>query len=55
MWDGDVVFALGTGAVDAGQPALERLAVRVVAEAIRRGVRLAEPLGGIPSVGGAQT
>jgi L-aminopeptidase/D-esterase-like protein len=51
MWDGDVVFALGTGAVDAGQPALERLAVQAVAVAIRRGVRLAEPLGGMPSVG----
>jgi L-aminopeptidase/D-esterase-like protein len=51
MWDGDVVFALGTGAIDAPQPALERLAIGVVAEAIRRGVRLAEPLGGVPAVG----
>lgn len=49
--DGDVVFALGTGAVEAPQSALERLAVRAVAEAIRRGVRQAEPLGGFPGVG----
>ncbi|MGZ8605400.1 MAG: P1 family peptidase [Actinomycetota bacterium] len=51
MWDGDAVFALGTGAVDVAQPALERMAMRAVAEAIRRGVRLAEPLGGVPAVG----
>ena len=51
MWDGDAVFALGTGAVDASQPAIERLATRVVAEAIRRGVRLAGSLGGVPAVG----
>jgi L-aminopeptidase/D-esterase-like protein len=53
MWDGDTVFALGTGAVAAEQPALESMAMRTVAEAIRRGVRLAEPLGGLPAVAGA--
>lgn len=52
MWDGDTVFTLATGAVDAPQPSLERMAVRAVAEAIRRGVRMAEPLGGFPAVGG---
>jgi len=52
MWDGDDVFALGTGAIDAPQPVLERLATAVVPEAIRRGVRLARPLGGVPAVGG---
>jgi L-aminopeptidase/D-esterase-like protein len=51
MWDGDAVFALGTGAVAAEQPALEEASTRAVAEAIRRGVRLAEPLGGLPAVG----
>jgi L-aminopeptidase/D-esterase-like protein len=51
MWDGDAVFSLGTGAVETPQPTLERMAMRAVAEAIRRGVRLAEPLGGVPSVG----
>ena len=53
MWDGDVVFALGTGAVDAAQPVLERLATAAVAEAIRRGVRGASSLGGVPSLGSA--
>jgi L-aminopeptidase/D-esterase-like protein len=52
MWDGDVVFALGTGRVEASQPTLERLAARAVAESIRRAVRLAEPLGGVPAVRG---
>ena len=51
MWDGDAVFSLGTGAVETPQSTLERMAVRAVAEAIRRGVRLAEPLGGVPAVG----
>jgi L-aminopeptidase/D-esterase-like protein len=52
MWDGDTVFALGTGQVEARQPDLERMASAAVAEAIRRGVRAAEPLGGVPAVGG---
>jgi L-aminopeptidase/D-esterase-like protein len=51
MWDGDVVFALGTGGAEASQPTLEAMAMRAVAESIRRGVRLAEPLGGVPAVG----
>jgi L-aminopeptidase/D-esterase-like protein len=50
VYDGDTVFALGTGVVDADQATLERLAGPVVAEAIRRGVRLAEPLGGVPAI-----
>ena len=53
MWDGDVVFAVATGKVEARQQELEVMAVRAVAEAIRRGVRTAEPLGGVPSVGEA--
>jgi L-aminopeptidase/D-esterase-like protein len=51
MWDGDAVFSLGTGVVETPQPTLERMAVRAVAEAIRRGVRFAEPLGGVPAIG----
>jgi L-aminopeptidase/D-esterase-like protein len=39
MWDGDTVFSLATGATDAAQSALERMAEEVVAEAIRRAVR----------------
>jgi L-aminopeptidase/D-esterase-like protein len=51
MWDGDVVFALGTGVVESPQRTLEAMATRATAEAIRRGVRLADPLGGVPAVG----
>ena len=51
MYDGDIVFALATGAIEAPQSTLERLAVRAVAESIRRAVRTAEPLGGFPAVG----
>jgi L-aminopeptidase/D-esterase-like protein len=51
MWDGDTVFAIGTGVVDAPQPAIERMALRAVADAIRRAVRAAEPFGGMPAIG----
>jgi len=51
MFDGDIVFALATGAIEASQSTLERMAVRAVAESIRRAVRTAEPLGGFPAVG----
>lgn len=40
-YDGDTVFALATGEVDARQAAVEALAEGVVADAIRRGVRAA--------------
>jgi L-aminopeptidase/D-esterase-like protein len=49
MWDGDTVFALATGEVDADQRSLERLAVEAVAAAIRRAVLLAESIPGFPS------
>jgi L-aminopeptidase/D-esterase-like protein len=39
MWDGDTVFTLATGRVDAPQPLVERLAEEALARAIRRGVR----------------
>ena len=51
MWDGDTVFAIATGEVDAPQRDLEAMASRAVAEAIRRGVRAAVPLGGVPAIG----
>jgi L-aminopeptidase/D-esterase-like protein len=51
MWDGDTVFAVATGEVDASQRDLEQMAMRAVAEAIRRGVRSAVSLGGVPAVG----
>jgi len=51
MWDGDTVFAIATGEVDAPQRDLEAMASRAVAEAIRRGVRAASSLGGVPAIG----
>jgi L-aminopeptidase/D-esterase-like protein len=54
MWDGDTLFSLATGEVDASQSVVEGLAERAVAEAIRRGVRAALPLAGVPSIGGAR-
>ncbi len=53
MWDGDTVFAIATGEVDAPQRELEPMALWAVAEAIRRGVRAAVSLGGVPAVGEA--
>jgi L-aminopeptidase/D-esterase-like protein len=50
MWDGDTVFTLATGEVEADQRSLEELATRVVMEAIRRGVVLAESVRDFPSV-----
>jgi L-aminopeptidase/D-esterase-like protein len=50
MWDGDTVFAVATGEVDAPQRELEPMASRAVAEAIRRGVRAAGSMGGVPAV-----
>jgi L-aminopeptidase/D-esterase-like protein len=49
MWDGDTVFVLATGEVDADQRALEALATEVVAAAIRRAVLSAESVPGFPS------
>jgi len=51
MWDGDTVFALATGSVEAPQAGLEAMASLAVAEAIRAGVRAATSLGGVPAVG----
>jgi L-aminopeptidase/D-esterase-like protein len=48
-WDGDTVFALATGEVDADQRSLEAMAVGVVAEAIRRAVLLAQSVPGFPT------
>jgi L-aminopeptidase/D-esterase-like protein len=42
-YDGDTVFTLATGSVEAEQRTVERLAIQAVAEAIRRGVRGADP------------
>lgn len=39
MWDGDTVFTLATGMIDAPQARLERMADEALARAVRRGVR----------------
>jgi L-aminopeptidase/D-esterase-like protein len=54
-WDGDTVFTLATGAIEADQRTIERLAESVVAEAIRRAVRLARSVPGVPSVSDIET
>ncbi len=50
IWDGDTVFTLATGEVDVSQSLLEQLAERATQEAIRRAVRLAEGVPGVPAV-----
>jgi L-aminopeptidase/D-esterase-like protein len=54
IWDGDTVFTLATGQVDAPQDLLERMANEAVAESIRRGVLRATGVPGAPSVGEAR-
>ena len=48
MWDGDAVFSLATGEVEADQRSLEEMATQAVMEAIRRGVLLAESVRDFP-------
>ena len=49
-WDGDVAFALATGEVEADWTRLPELAADAVADAIRRGVRAATGVDGVPAV-----
>jgi L-aminopeptidase/D-esterase-like protein len=49
IWDGDTVFTLATGAVEADQRSLESVAIAAVADAIRRAVILATSIPGFPS------
>jgi len=49
MWDGDTVFVLATGPVEAEHRQLESMAEEAVKEAIRRAVLLAESVPGFPS------
>jgi len=52
MWDGDTVFSLATGeTAPPGQEELEEMAVNIMAEAIRRAVRRAVSVPGLPSIG----
>jgi L-aminopeptidase/D-esterase-like protein len=50
FYDGDIVFAAATGAVECEPTAVGAMAADVVAEALRRGVRAAKGLGGIPGL-----
>jgi L-aminopeptidase/D-esterase-like protein len=52
LWDGDTAFALATGEVEASPTEAEGPAADAVATAIRRAVRSAEGIGGVPSVEG---
>jgi L-aminopeptidase/D-esterase-like protein len=48
IWDGDTVFTLATGRVEAEQRAVEALAVAATGEAIRRAVLAADGVPGFP-------
>jgi L-aminopeptidase/D-esterase-like protein len=51
MFDGDTIFALSTGEVEADVNLVGAYAAEVMAEAILNAVRAAVPLGGLPSAG----
>jgi L-aminopeptidase/D-esterase-like protein len=51
LWDGDAVFTLATGEVQAAQDVVERLTEAVTARAIRRGVQTATSLAGVAAQG----
>jgi L-aminopeptidase/D-esterase-like protein len=51
MWDGDTVFALATGSVQASVARAAGMAADVLAEAVRRAVRAATTVAGIPALG----
>ncbi len=53
MMDGDTIFALATGAVDADVNVVGHAAAEVVAAAIVRSVRMARSAGGLPGLGDA--
>jgi len=50
MFDGDVIFALSTGAKKADVSTVGAFAAEVMAEAIVRAVKMATPAGGLPGV-----
>jgi L-aminopeptidase/D-esterase-like protein len=51
LFDGDSVFALASGQVEAEPSIVGAWAADAVAEAVRRAVLLAEGAGGIPAIG----
>jgi L-aminopeptidase/D-esterase-like protein len=52
FFDGDVVFCAATGEVDGDPAAVGSVVADVVADALRRGVRAAGSLGGVPGLPG---
>jgi L-aminopeptidase/D-esterase-like protein len=50
MLDGDVIFALSTGARKADVSSVGAFAAEVMAEAILRGVKMAKPVGQLPAL-----
>ena len=52
MSDGDTIFALATGEIEANVTAIGAFAAEMTAAAIRNGVREATSLGGVQSVEG---
>jgi L-aminopeptidase/D-esterase-like protein len=50
MFDGDTVFALATGEVDADVSTIGAFAAEVMAQAIVRAARMAAPAGGLPGL-----
>ncbi len=50
FYDGDIVFCAATGEVECEPTIVGSLAAAVVAEALRRGVRAAKGLGGVPGL-----
>lgn len=50
MWDGDTVFTLSKGSVPADVNLVGLMAAEAMAVAVRRSIRLAESLGGVPAV-----
>jgi L-aminopeptidase/D-esterase-like protein len=55
MYDGDTIFALCTGAVEADVTRVGHAAAEVVASAIVRAVRMAAPAGGLPGLAAGQS
>jgi len=51
MFDGDTIFALASGSVEADANVVGAYAAEVVAESILRGVRASEGTGGLPAFG----
>jgi L-aminopeptidase/D-esterase-like protein len=49
MYDGDTLFAMGTGQIEASADVIGALSAEILAEAVIRAVRAAKPAGGLPS------